>query len=671
MRNRAVAGLLGGACGALGAAPVVPVARGLAARVASPPLLPGVERVAGDLKAATWAEAAAVLVVVPAAALFFGLLLPRLLEARTGRYWAWPGAAFAVSLPLFRSGLLARYAVAGGMLLAALVAAIPSFLPRIPERPAPQAAAPTARARPARTRWTGLAGVIGLLLLFACGWTIYDQPGGPVDLFEDGHSLGPARAYLAGGVAYVDTYPIHGWGVDGGVDALLFRALSPTLETFRLRRAVMTALALPALATAAFLLFGDLLWAALGMLLSLSIFPFVSERQTLAFAALGVLAAAARLRRPALWFLAGVLSAWTLLFTLDLGIFTLAGGLLAALVVGLLDRDRREAGAAALSLLGGAAAGSAPFLAWLAWRGAFGGFVRVSFLELPATITDAWGLPAGTASGAIARGGVSESFALVASGSAMPALFLLLLYGLAVTVLFGRGLLGGVEPVDRSAAAALCVGIGAMRGVLGRADPGHLAFYGIFAGLPAAWLLYRAAHARRYRVPATAALCLVLAARLRPDRALATEWQVVRLGGWMRATNASQPHIPGSGRATVPAAQAGELAALRAHFDAALAPGETFFDYTNEPALYFLMDRTPPVRHMITPFYETDEKQREVIAVLEKVRPPLAILSGGNAQSPDGISNRERTPLVAAYLDRAYETAAQVAGRGIARRRGP
>src|ERR1700675_3215887 len=121
MRFSSARGLMGGIGGALGAAALLNVARGLATRIASTPRLPGVERVAGDLKAATWAEAATLLVALPAAALFFGLLLPRFLETRTGRHWEWPGVAFVVSVPLFRSGVPARFSVAGGILLAALV----------------------------------------------------------------------------------------------------------------------------------------------------------------------------------------------------------------------------------------------------------------------------------------------------------------------------------------------------------------------------------------------------------------------------------------------------------------------------------------------------------------------------------------------------------------------
>ena len=55
-------------------------------------------------------------------------------------------------------------------------------------------------------------------------------PGGPMDLFERGHWLGPASDMLAGKVPYRDTFPLHGFLSDGGLDWLLFSALSPNFR---------------------------------------------------------------------------------------------------------------------------------------------------------------------------------------------------------------------------------------------------------------------------------------------------------------------------------------------------------------------------------------------------------------------------------------------------------
>jgi hypothetical protein len=129
--------LIGGIGGALGALPIVSAARGLALRAASPPRLPGAELSAGDVKLATYAEAAAFLVAVPLAALVFGALLPRWLESRSPRRGAsfeWAAAGFAAAFPLWRGGGSARWALAAGLIAAAGVAAL-LFLVR--HRPIP------------------------------------------------------------------------------------------------------------------------------------------------------------------------------------------------------------------------------------------------------------------------------------------------------------------------------------------------------------------------------------------------------------------------------------------------------------------------------------------------------------------------------------------------------
>ena len=508
-----------------------------------------------------------------------------------------------------------------------------------------------------------------LLFLFSCGWTVYDQPGGPVALFEDGNLLFPAQTYLAGGSPYLDSYPVHGWGADGGVDALCFRVFGPALDVFRWRRAVVTALAWPALALAALMLFGDGIWAAITVVVAHCLCPFLSERQFLALLALAVTVGASKTGSRTAWILAGALSAWTFFFSLDFGLFLLVGGGLAAA----LDRPEQRPWWNRGGLLrfgAGAIGASLPLLGRLAQQRALGAFARVSFREIPSTITDIWGLNAGSASPVLASGSLGSFLLTLLWGRYMPSLFVLVLLGLAVATLLFRFGKGVVEPVDRGAVAATAVSVAALRGALGRADADHLALYGILAALPIAWLLYRAAHARRGRALLSGALLLALVIRLEPGRQLAIVWNAVGSGALVRAASGSQPHVFRSGSATVPPQQAEELSALKQYLDSVLAPNETFFDYSNEPALYFLFDRRPPVRYFGVPFYETAAKQREVIDALERQRPPLAILSSGTGLDAfDGVGNRERSPLVAAYLDAWYPPGERISGRLIGRRK--
>jgi hypothetical protein len=559
------------------------------------------------------------------------------------------------------SFLLSAVIVLDGRMAPALLALVPAAL----------FAAPLLLPAFEPPRW--LTNVSLAIFLSACGWTVYHQPGAPLDLFEDGLLLAPAQAYRLGARPYLDTYPLHGWGADGGLDALAFGIFEPTLATFRLRRAALTALALPCLAACSLLFFGDGRWAGIGLLFSLCLCPFVSERQLLALAATCILLLAARTGRTAHWICAGALSGVAVFFSLDFGLIVLSGGLAAAILLPCLDGGLRlrPGLSRALAFGAGAAAGSLPFLWRLQSHGALPAFFQVSFVDIPATITDTWGLPAGSASAIASTIRPGTLLGLLAPGSEMPSLSLVLLLATGTTMLLFRAARGCLEPVDRAAAVGLAVAAAALRGTLGRADAGHLALYGIFAGLPSAWILYRATHARRYRLLLSGAALAVLLVRLNPYRTLVLEWHAIEGGSRARAAAALDPHILRSGRATVPAREAREIAALQSVLDA-LPLGQTFFDFANEPALYFVFDRKPPVRYDCVPYYETEDKQSEVIAALEEEKPPLALLGNGTGHDAfDGISSRDRAPRVAAYLDAHYEPLTEIFGRRIVRRRVP
>jgi hypothetical protein len=80
------------------------------------------------------------------------------------------------------------------------------------------------------------------------------------------------------------------------------------------------------------------------------------------------------------------------------------------------------------------------------------------------------------------------------------------------------------------------------------------------------------------------------------------------------------------------------------------------------------MDRVMPVRYSTVAQYESLEKQREVIADLERVKPPVAILAWGIYSELD-VSNAERAPEVSRYLLSGYEPDAVVGDWYMARRK--
>jgi len=523
-------------------------------------------------------------------------------------------------------------------------------------------------------RRPGLLGPAVALFLFACGLAVYRQPGGPFDLFEDGQILAAADAYGGGGRPYLDTYPIHGWGADGGLDAFLFRIFGATLETFRARRAVMTAAAFAFLAAAAGALFRPFAWKAVAFLAALCLCPFVSERQMLAFASLAFLLEGARSDRLRDFFLAGTLGSCELFYSLDLGLVLLSGGLAGAATRPLVASGFRRIAPGirdAAAFAGGALAASLPFLTILLRAGSLGAFLRTSFFEIPGTIGDVWGLPVGSARDLLAQADPRTVLLEIGRNASQSGLFLLVVVSASAATALLRAAHGKFEGPDGAAWIAIVVTAVALRGVLGRADAGHFALYGVFAGLPAAWLLYRASHAPSARVLLTAAALAFLLLRLRPLATVSQELGAIAAGKKTReAWRQAGVRVPRSGRATVSAKEAEDVLALSRYMDARLSPQETFFDFANEPGLYFLLARRMPVRFSCVPCYESPDHQEEVIARLKSERPPIAILAGGSGRDAfDGVSNRTRAPRVAAYLDAVYEPGEEVRGRRMARRR--
>lgn len=634
-------GAAAAAAGALGVLPLLPLARALAFKLFSPPSLAGAERLAGDVKAASYFEVVVLFSALPAAAIVFGVWLPRFLGRRgAGRLaCAIPGLVFLSALPLWRAGFSAKWALFTAALLAGL------------------ACAAAVRSK--------LSSSAALLLVLGAGCFAY-SPSDRLNLFEDGQILFGAQALARGARPYVDVEPVHGWGADGGWDAALFRVFPDPLRSFRLRRTAMTAAAAGAAFAAGVLAFGGIGWGAVSLFTTLAFCPFLSERHAFAFLALCLLIRAARAPTGGRWALAGALAAATMFSTLDFGIMLLLAGLAAPLAIARAEGEPLSVARTAVArFVAGAAAGATPFFAWLGIRGALYEFLRASLTKIPALVIATWGLPAPSLALAVRRGSAAAFFAREDPGAPTGLGILLGVLVVAAIVLVWRAAHRGFDGPDRAAVVGLLVSVLALRGVFGRADIGHRFLYGAFAGLPAAWLFYRAAAATRGRPAVLAFAAIFFVAVLRADVVFRDEIALLLTVPDRRGEETLR--LPGIG--TLLRDQAGELTELRSAVDEMVPAGKTFFDFGNEPALYFLLDRRAPIRYSSVPWYEGDERQQEVIAALEREKPPLAILSSGTPSDAfDSVGNRERVPLVAAYLDRHYRAIGLVGRRTLAAR---
>jgi hypothetical protein len=187
----------------------------------------------------------------------------------------------------------------------------------------------------------------------------------------------------------------------------------------------------------------------------------------------------------------------------------------------------------------------------------------------------------------------------------------------------------------------------------------------MFAGIPAAWLMRRALLSGIKGMAAIASLVAILS--LRPLAVLDQELAAsVNNRPWRARLEAEGVRLPNGGRSRVPPDQAKDLEELTQYLGGMLPPSDTFIDFSNEPALYFLLNRRMPTPYLAPSFYEDAADQRKVIAMFEREKPGLAIMSGrGATDNPDGVLNRIRTPLVAEYLASHYRFATEVAGRAV------
>jgi hypothetical protein len=108
--------------------------------------------------------------------------------------------------------------------------------------------------------------------------------------------------------------------------------------------------------------------------------------------------------------------------------------------------------------------------------------------------------------------------------------------------------------------------------------------------------------------------------------------------------------------ALFPARDAAMIASVNRYVPLHVPPGATFFDFTNRGLLYFLFDRDCPIRQIEVAFYEPEDRQREVIARIERnpnVRAAL-VPPSANAPDVDGVPSAVRAPLVWQYLQQHF-----------------
>lgn len=480
----------------------------------------------------------------------------------------------------------------------------------------------------------------------ACGYvsatSLLSAEGKPhISMFEDAHHLVPASEVLRGEKFYRDIIPAHGLIQDGGQDVVLFRTGPVTagraLKGGNAIRGINAAVVygLAALAT------GSPEAGVLAFALSASTGVAAGSTRVLpSLIALAFAVGAVRRRRPRGLFWSGVFVILSGLTSIDFGIYGILMLLFAA------TRVRRGWRYAAAGL--GVAAAMASLI--LIASGIFIPFLRTSFLEVaalgpvytlnpfqpPATFTTTFRFLPEVLAGVFQLDSVFYLGWIAA----------LLILVLALTT---RPPVQGRRRAQFDALATIAAWIVVVAVSYGERH--HLHFQGAVPPLFVAVAAYTASRNRWLM----GAAVLILTMIAQPTMHLA-------ITGWVRHSRGPMSErlvdMEDPPRARGVFFDRDEVATIQAagRYIGHLAPGETWFDFTNRGLLYFLFDRDCPIRAVEVAFYEKEAQQREVIAAIE--RNPRVVAALVPAQlgecAVDNVPNATRAPLVWSYLQEHF-----------------
>lgn len=451
------------------------------------------------------------------------------------------------------------------------------------------------------------------LLVFVVMLFVHDHPYALMDPFHEGEHLTPGFLFQSGERPFEDVFVLHGLATDGGLDALVLgdppsprraRRLQTVLDAATL--ALLVPIAAEVVATT-----GGLVAAVLASLCATAafwvpVFPYFRVAPVL----IATLALLRYVRTKSLvpLFVAFFASSAGLLWSLDTGTYALAG---TAIVAALVARKR------ALWLL----AFLLPLL--LLPRQ----FWIDSFVIIPRAIDAVWSLPA------------PKPLSVEGLHYYLPPVF----YGFLLALAWKRR--------DARMAIITIFALLLFRTATGRVSWSHTRYAVPLLGI--ATVAFVVEPMRKKRVAAAITAILLIAYFEVPQNLIAGG---KLLAGW-RARQKHEgliryPFATGKGIYTTEQ-NAKELAALNGMIES-LGKGP-ILDFSNERALYYLMQRKPPIRCFDIPMLSNPTLLAEAMGELH-ANPPVAVILGGdpNVATFDGVPNRDRVPELAAWIDANY-----------------
>lgn len=482
-------------------------------------------------------------------------------------------------------------------------------------------------------------------VVFVLMYVMHDHPHAPMDAFHEGEHLTAGWLLESGERPYRDFYIFHGLAVDAGLDALVFGDPPSPLHPRRLQTvldAATVALLVPIAAevtvTAAGFFGGLLLSLCACAALWLPVFPYF-RLAPLLLAVWGLLRYV-RGGRAAPLFAAFAASTLGILWSLDVGLYAVAGtvGLFVLLRLFALEaKPLPWLRALALAVL----ALALPLLVLLAVRADLTRFFVDSFVVMPRAIDPVWALPAPDPRSA---NGIRYFLPLVFYG-----------FALAIALFAWRR---GEKRTAARIAIVIVFSLLLFRTAAGRVSWSHTRFAMPLLGIAFVAFVLEPLWRHRGALRIAVAALLVVGAfvyfevreNVVAGTKLAANWRS------RQSTAGLVPYpTPGGKGAFTDPRNAADLAALQATIDALGPKDATIFDFSNERALYYLLQRKAPTRVLEVSMMSVPSVLAETMAELN-ANPPVAVIVRGdpNIAVFDGVDNRTRVPDLAAWIDANY-----------------
>lgn len=495
----------------------------------------------------------------------------------------------------------------------------------------------TQQPQPRRLHVWLASAVVFVLMIF-----VHDHPYAHMDHFHEGEHLTAGWLMKTGERPYTDFFVFHGLAVDAGLDAMVLGDPPSPLRPRRLQTfldAATVALLVPIAAeltvTTIGMIAGVLASICAIAALWLPVFPYYRMAPVL-LSVLAMLRYARNGSARALF--AGFASATLgVLWSLDTGNYALAGTIGAFVLLPKRVPWKRAAMWIAIAF-------ALPVLVLLAVGADLHRFLVDSFVILPRTVDAIWALPAPSKI-------TAESLRYF-----LPPAFYGLLGALALLA-WRRG--------DRALASRLIVvtlfSLLFFRSAVGRVAWSHTRFALPLLGIAVvAFVLEPLLLRRKWIVAALLTVPLIFHFEIVQNVAAGAKL--------LRAWPARQRHdgmvrYPfASGRGLYTSEQnATDLASLKTFLDSLGPRDATILDFSNERALYYLLQRKPPLRTMEISMLSVPELLSEAMGQLN-ARPPLAVIVSGYAEIAafDGVPNSVRVPELARWIDANYPVKTQV-----------